>query len=204
MYIIGFNGPPYSGKDTLANMVAHLAATQQDPVRTESIKFESLSMPLRSIAYAMVGREWMQGVPDDLNGYSEFKQTRFKLGHHTVTGRQLMIDVSESFLKKLYGIEIMADLLRERTKNFDGLLLVRDCGFQVEVNPLIRWVGSANFLVARVHRPGHTFDGDSRENVYHPDPIYNLDIENRESLGKLKVEAKRIFSYARDELGWKI
>src|SRR3546814_1935302 len=53
MYIVGFNGPPRSGKDTLAEMLANHMDKHQV---TLPVKFESLSLTLRHIAHSVVGR----------------------------------------------------------------------------------------------------------------------------------------------------
>src|SRR3546814_7749146 len=52
MYIVGFNGPPRSGKDTLAEMLANHMDKHQV---TLPVKFESLRLPLRNLAHDVVG-----------------------------------------------------------------------------------------------------------------------------------------------------
>src|SRR5690349_22105779 len=51
---------------------------------------------------------------------STFKKTPFEQ-FGGATGRQLMIDVSEKFLKPVYGKEIMARLLLDELKDFTGV-----------------------------------------------------------------------------------
>src|SRR3546814_3887125 len=70
MYIVGFNGPPRSGKDTLAEMLANHMDKHQV---TLPVKFESLSLPLRHIAHAVVGRTYEE------SGYEAFKEEWFDL-----------------------------------------------------------------------------------------------------------------------------
>lgn len=193
MYIVAFNGPPRSGKDTLAGMVAdRLCAITDAPVI-----LESLSLPLRHIAHAMVGRKYQEAA------YESFKEEYFERLDRT--GRQLMIDVSESFLKPTYGIHIMADLLIQRTRKLpsNAIILVRDSGFQIEVDPLIREVGEKNLIVVQVHRPDTSFAGDSREWVYHP-ADQNVHIRNAGDLNNLEVEAGRVVFRARNQFGWKL
>src|SRR3546814_8026348 len=103
MYIVGFNGPPRSGKDTLAEMLANHMDKHQV---TLPVKFESLSLPLRHIAHAVVGRTYEE------SGYEAFKEEWFDLLQSD--GRHLMIDSSESFLKQCYGQDVMARLLIQR------------------------------------------------------------------------------------------
>lgn len=185
MYIIGFNGPPGSGKDTLAKMVGDIIESNSDV----AIKYESLSYPLRSIAYAMTGWTGELDGPD----YDAFKNEVF-IAFGNRTGRQLMIDVSEKFLKTEYGITIMALMLIERNLNFSGVLLVRDSGFQIEVDPLVDWVGAANLAIVQCKRPGHSFGGDSREWVFPPLGRKFFIANNNAGLTNLQIEAEEIFA----------
>ncbi len=194
MYIVGFNGPPESGKDTLAEMLAEHMNKQGV---TLPVRFESLSLPLRKIAYAMV--DW----PGELDGpaYADFKRTEFpRLG---TDGRHIMIDASERFLKVVYGIDVMAQLLLERNEGFHGVLLIRDCGFQCEVSPLEQAVGAANLYMNRVTRAGKTFAdlNDSREFVQATNMNY---VSNDGTLDDLRVEAGRIYGRLVNQLGWKL
>lgn len=196
MFIVGFNGPPESGKDTLADMLANKLDAQGASL---PVRMESLSLPLRKIAYAMVN--W-HGISDP-ETYAKFKLTHFR--NLNRTGRQLMIDVSESFLKPTYGIEIMADLLLERNIGFPGILLVRDCGFQIEINPLVKMVGPDNFYLVQVAREGKTFANDSRETVWHPWAGKRQHrVDNSGTLEDLQVEAGRLYSRLVNQCGWKL
>lgn len=192
MYIIAFNGPPRAGKDTLAGMVADKIC----PITDAPVVLESLSLPLRNIAFSMVGRVYQDSA------YESFKNEYFERLDRT--GRQLMIDASESFLKPTYGIEIMADLLIQRIRRLpaNAIVLVRDSGFQIEVDPLIREVGERNLMVVQVHRKGCDFSKDSREWVYHPTDM-NMQIWNDKPLDYLEVEAGRLIFRLKNQFGWK-
>ena len=193
MYIVAFNGPPRSGKDTLAEMLANHMDAQGV---TMMVVPESLSFPLREIAYTMTG--WI-GSPDGPN-YEQFKTTHFEA--FGKDGRQIMIDVSERFLKPTYGIEIMANLLIARNSNIGpAIILIRDSGFQIEIDPLIRWVGEDNLFVVSVNRDGTTFDGDSREWVTHK---HMAMFNNNGTLDDLATEAGRVYGRLVNNLGWKL
>lgn len=197
MYIVAFNGPPRSGKDTLAEMLANHMDAQGV---TTMVVPESLSLPFREIAYAMTG--WTG--PTDGPNYESFKTTQFQ-AFNFIDGRHLMIDVSERFFKPVYGIEIMAELLRARNENIGpAVLLVRDSGFQIEVDSLIRWVGTQNLCLVQVHRPGTSFDGDSREWVIHPDSSMHIDAPNEFGLEELEEYAGRIYGRLVNRMGWKL
>lgn len=194
MYVVCFNGPPESGKDTAAMLLAQLIEAKHDiPVREDS-----LSYPLRRIAYTMVGYEGMRLDGED---YAKFKTTIFPgFGY----GRQIMIDISEKFLKPLYGQEVMANMLLSSLMKFDGIVLIRDCGFQVELQPLIRAFGTQNVYVVRVHRPDKTFENDSREWVNHHDVGMSMDLDNSSDLYNLATETQRIYGRLLNQLGWKL
>lgn len=194
MYIVGFNGPPRSGKDTLAQMLEEHMRKQGVP--SARIRQDSLSMPLRHIAYAMTG--W--GGEVDGPNYEKFKEQYFD--EFLKGGRHVMIDVSERFLKPVYGEQIMAKMLLRRHIGFDAVVLVRDMGFQCEVNPLRQWTGGRNLYLVNVERPGCDFTNDSREWVNHNDTGCQMIVRNTGSLDDLRTEAGRIYGRLVNQMGW--
>lgn len=190
MYFVIFNGPPRCGKDTASRMlVAHM-----DSYITTPVMEESLSMPMR---YSMFG---LLGLTYSDEFYESLKPTTIPALN--VTGRQHMIDISEKFLKPVYGQNVMARLLIDRVHDFPGLVLVRDGGFQNEVEALIDFVGEENVFVVRVKRIGTTFDGDSRHWVNHPNPDMQMDLLNHGDLDSLQREIESLYLYLVEELGW--
>jgi len=194
MYVVGFNGPPECGKDTLAKLLADHMDKQGVSL---PVKHESLSFPLREIAYKIVG--WA-GELDGPN-YAEFKRTIFPIGGG-ITGRQLMIDASEEFLKRCYSERVMADMMLSRNIGFHGVLLVRDCGFQCEVSPIIDDIGPHNFYLVNIMREDKDFVNDSREWVNHPDSKCQMQVNNNYSLDDLATEAGRIYGRLVNQMGW--
>lgn len=191
MHIVAFNGPPRSGKDTLSRMLAeHL-----DEKITMPVMEVSLSTPLRVIAYSMTG--W--GGDTDGENYEQFKTIHF--GEFGKDGRQIMIDISERFLKPTYGLDIMSKMLLGSHEGFDGVMLIRDSGFQNEVDYLSRAVGSENLYVVNVRRAGCDYSNDSREDVHH---LFNSQIDNDSSLDDLQTEAVRIYGRLVNQMGWKL
>ena len=193
MYILGFNGPPRCGKDSMAMMVVDHMEVQGCDI---PVKVDYLSLPLRQIAYQMVG------YTGDLFGesYESFKVQQFG-AFDARSGRELMIDVSERFLKPTYGIDIMARMLLQRNADFHGLLLVPDSGFMCEVQPLIDAVGENHFYVVRVHREGTDFNNDSREWVH---CFHDTDVQNDGTLDDLRTEAGRIYGRLVNKMHWKL
>lgn len=192
MYIVAFNGPPRCGKDTMARM---LADHMDSKGVTLPVREVSLSTPLRVIAYAMTG---FKGALDG-DDYEGFKTTRFL--EFDRTGRELMIDVSEKFLKSVYGQEIMAELLFAQLSEFTGVALIRDVGFQVELDTLARVVEPRQIYVACLRREGCDFSNDSREYVIHK---FSHGYENTGSLADLRTEAGRIYGRLVNQMGWNL
>jgi hypothetical protein len=199
MYVIGFNGPPQSGKDSLTRLLVKEVESRHKEFPILEV---SLSTPLRKIAYSMTGFRGNLDGPD----YESFKTTEFPQ-YGGITGRQLLIDVSERFLKPCYGQEIMAKLLMASLPSWmydvPSLVLIRDSGFQVEIDPIIHRVNPQNFLVCQVHRPNHTFHGDSREWVTHPLHAMNTIIHNSGPVEDLEIEAGRLYGRLVNQKGWK-
>lgn len=195
MYVVCFNGPPGAGKDLAAEMlVQHLDDKTNIPVRQESLSF-----PLRTIAYAMTEYSGMRSGFD----YDTFKQTLFpQFGGRT--GRELMIDVSESFLKPRYSRQIMVEMLIERNRFIEnnGLLLIRDSGFQHEASALFAEYGTRNVYVVRMNREGCDFSNDSREWVNHHDSGCSTDIHNNGTLDDLRTEVVRVYGRLVNQMGW--
>lgn len=196
MKVVLFNGPPRSGKDTLARMLAEKLDKQRV---TTPVREVSLSMPLREIAYATTQFAAQMDGPD----YEFFKNMVFpEFGG--IDGRHLMISISEDWLKPKFGSRVMADMLmaRQAIQMFDGVMLVRDSGFQCEIAPLIERYGVDNVYLVRVHRDGCSFDNDSREWVNLPNSIQQMDLYNNGTLDDLRAEAGRIYGRLVNQMGW--
>lgn len=151
MKIVLFNGPPRSGKDTAAKFIWNKSLY---PV------FDRMSMPIKKAFAATIGVNI--NAFGEVERYEAIKEQIVPvLG---VSYRQWQIDFSESFMKPLYGEAIFAELFIDRMRGHrkDSLVLVPDCGFNVEYETLVDHYGTDNVLVIKIHRPGCTFDGDNR------------------------------------------
>src|SRR3546814_2545694 len=85
----------------------------------------------------------------------------------------------------------MARLLIQRNLDFEGILLIRDCGFQIEVDPLEEWVGVENLYMVNLFREGCDFTNDSREYVHTNGKMHQ--VYNDSTLDHLQTEAGRIY-----------
>lgn len=153
--IILFNGPPRSGKDTAARFLFGHPDMQK-----YFCVFERMSMPIKKMFAAMMA------VPIDkwgnVDGYEARKEEPV-----TVLGesyRQWQIDCSERFMKPLYGEPVFARLFVSRVhrQHKAGVILVPDCGFDIEYSTLCEAFGKENILVVKIYRPGVDWSKDSR------------------------------------------
>jgi DnaJ-class molecular chaperone len=186
MYFIALNGPPGCGKDTAAEMLQHHAQRWG-----YGVNLEKLANPIRQMAYAMVG------------GGEDRQYDDFKLRTHAPfqrTGRQLMIDISESFMKEQYGKSIFAELLLQRcSRKAAGVIhIVSDAGFQQEVSYLAAL--GHEVVTVNILRPGCNFDGDSRQWVRSPHQFREtFMLDNKAGLEELSKQCESLWRYAKRE-----
>jgi hypothetical protein len=168
--VLILNGAPRSGKDTLSKML--LSAQMFERTVPGSFK-----RPLQDVAAALLG----MSIEDFLTRYEEIKDLPCENGW-PLTVRQLMIKISEEWVKPLGGKEYFGRLayanadhpvnnavgrqfanLNPYAMKIRGVTAVfTDGGFGPEVVPFIETLGAENVHIVRIHRPGFTFDSDSR------------------------------------------
>ena len=107
--------------------------------------------------------------------------------------------MAEKVLKPEYGkdfiargtAETISDLIqfqREQT-NEEAVIVVPDLGFDYEIDTVREMLPNAHVISVAVHRPGFTFEGDSRSYVKHPD----FGLHNSETYEDLKHKVLRLF-----------
>jgi hypothetical protein len=187
--IILFNGPPRSGKDTAAKLMID---------RTLKLKgggnygyaMDRFSMPLKTSLFSLFGTY----IGGDLG--KEIEATKEKpmalLGG--LSFREAQIDLSEKYLKPLYGKDCFGEWLAfrlhkqielsEKYNKVSICFLIPDSGFSYEAVPVVEYMGSDNVLLVRMHRDGTDFSNDSRSYIELPD-VTTVDILNNGSLDDL-------------------
>lgn len=158
--IIFLNGPPGSGKDTVANgIVSSLGRT-----RAKNMKFAGM---LKDTCHSMVGLghvatdcfEKTKDLPNHMLPYDPVKK-------RNMTPRELYIWFSEEVLKPKFGKEHFGNVLVNQIENVkhDGfrLIVISDSGFKEEALPVIKKFGIENCLLVHLCREGKNFDNDSR------------------------------------------
>lgn len=177
MQVILLNGPPRSGKDTAAN--ALLAATPNSTI----MRF---SGPLKAATHAAFGLR----ASLDTEGYKDAPREEFD----GLTPREAYIAMSEVGIKPAFGALHFGKVLARRILSSDAsMVVVPDSGFAYEAEPVVAAVGAANVLLLRLHRPGRTFDGDSRSHISLKG-VRTIDVQNIEDadyLGRLVTHIVR-------------
>jgi len=158
--IILLNGPPASGKDSLADA---LISVDSDFIKG------SLAYPIKQAnkAFFNLTDEQVKVLETDRDA-KETKQS-ILLGK---TWREVNILMAEELIKKNYSKDAFGMLLIGRlksafkTKPKNGIrLVVSDCGFKEEIEPLIKEFGKESVHLIQLSRVGTDFKKDSRDYV---------------------------------------
>lgn len=149
--VIVLNGPPLSGKDTLAEYLS-LQGYHHDCLKNSLYGIMSVitGIELEKVIFYCTNREYKE------KPMSEFANK---------SPRQYLIHISEDVLKPLHGKDILGAKLAKRLKNVDSDIILSDGGYGASIEellPVVQLVGHNNFIVIRVHREGCTFKGDTR------------------------------------------
>ena len=170
--IVLFNGPPGSGKDPIVSALVPY------------LKFQHMK-------FAAPIKRMIAGLFDiRLSVLEQGKDLPSKILNGD-TPRDLHIAISEDLLKKRYGDDFLGRIaLHEATRSSNRLLLYSDCGFQEEVEHVVRAVGPSNCLLIRLHREGRTFEHDSRS--YLPDGMCaSVDVHNNDVMHNVAMRCLR-------------
>jgi hypothetical protein len=162
-YVVLLNGPPGCGKDLVAS---HLVQYLQ----FERMKF---SAPIKRMAAGLlnISLETVERLKEtEFNTLSKetkaedgtFGTERFEYGPKD-TLRQLLIRLSEEFLKPTYGNTFFGRIaVKELQRSSYPLIIFTDSGFNGEAATVTRAIGRGNTILIRLHREGCDFKHDSR------------------------------------------
>lgn len=165
--IVFLNGPPRSGKDT-AGMA--LLRHYESRVRLYEMK-RPIDNALRGF-FNVDATTWQ--------GWEKYKDEPGTVVFNGHSLRQVKIDFSEQWAKRLFGAAIFGECaVRHLTVSTSAsATVITDSGFRDEAEPLIEHFGIANCLLVHIHRNGRTFDGDSRSYWEIPE-LTTLDLYNQ-------------------------
>jgi len=154
MKIIILNGPPESGKDTLADYVV------QNIPYFHKMKFAA---PLKGGCKEMYGLTETQVAELESNRALKDAPNDLLFGR---SWRQVNIDLSENYMKPKYGLDVFGKILVNSIKTSGKeRIIVSDGGFDVEIPPLIKAFGAESILMVRLSRDGTDYSKDSRSYI---------------------------------------
>lgn len=192
MTILYLNGPPRSGKDTLAGILKG--------------KYEgTIVYPFARELKERVNRAYELDLPWD---HFEDRKDEPADEFYGRTPRSVWIQFSEHFMKPLHGRDIFARLWIEAVEyltDFDDpeeLIIIPDSGFPGEVDYVARTInqehpGHAQHLV-RMVREGCSFKGDSRSYLYLNQNVYWVDSDEAVTNSSLDALQRVCLSYNPD------
>lgn len=153
--IVLFNGPPKSGKDFAASLLCEYVGRR--PV------IDKFARILKESCHAAYGI-FQGGRPAPHDWFEKTKDQELAQ-FFGLKPRQVYIAFSETYMKKQHGAHIFgALLLRDiRTRHASAdVIAISDSGFREEAEVLVHHYGAPNCTLVRLHTPGTSFDGDSR------------------------------------------
>lgn len=189
--VIILNGPPGSGKDTIGKSFLQSRIGQRD-YYTDIRMFKApmfyiaaatLGMPLSELQEQYEDREWKEKI-------------RPEWGNKSI--RDLMIAISESYVKPFFGPNYFGEAARDDLKtyppvNTEYVHIFTDGGFPMEIEVLDK---EFYVQVVHIHREGCDFSGDSRsyvEGISRP----AIRLDNNGSLDDAVAQLQRIVDDAR-------
>lgn len=173
MTVIIFNGPPRSGKDTAAKFIQHHYGYEHRELKFSLHEFVKAERGLTH-------EEWEEM-------YKTKDEPKEKLNGNTP--RQVMISMSENYLKRDFGPSIFGLLLSASMKSYYNYV-ISDCGFREEIQPLVEAFGETEVVVVRISRDGCDYSNDSRGPYYpnwFPD-VECIDVDNNGSENDFYIE----------------
>ena len=147
-FMILFNGPPRSGKDTAADAIFENFL--------ESARVKNTTPMDRAI------KAMFNMTDDEFLYYREAVKDTPQALFKSLSMREILISMSEDWCKPLMGDDVFGRIVADRFLPDKPLLVCSDSGFEAEAVPYIKKLGADNMLLVRIHRDGCNFSNDSR------------------------------------------
>ena len=162
--VIILNGPPGSGKDTIADFIA--AEFNADHLRFKT-KLYAITALINNIKL------------DTFMRYASDKDTKDSVElARGLTARQLLIETSENVIKPYYGKDYFGNDVGDSILTSDkSLFVLSDGGFPEELSSMIAAgrLNRSDVVIVKLYRNGCNFDNDSRS--YFDESLLHSDIK---------------------------
>lgn len=187
--LIILNGPAGCGKSTIGNLLdgyGYALCDFKDSLISMALEISGISRGDWECRYESVDASefrlkdlpWLR-----LGGYSQ---------------RQFLINLSENFIKPIFGAPHFGELLKEDLDGFtDPVFVNTSGGFHEELWPFLDdddWT----VAIVRLYRDGCTFDGDSR-NYLHIKGIPEIEIHNNGTIVEAAEKVKQFIKQVKGE-----
>lgn len=170
-FVIMFNGPPRSGKDSIAQALRKWI-DDRSVMPTHMLHFAT---PMRDIAMGLIGESGfaryneIKDRPQPLLRKAELLED----GPSFDTIRDFMIALSETFVKPRYGSDFWGRMLTTQYARgwwgkLPAIVLIPDLGFHPEMYHVISSTQPRRVLIVQTYREGTDWSKDSRGYVSHP------------------------------------
>lgn len=191
--VVLFNGPPRSGKDSACEIIMrHFPEVHYAYFKEVLYKESAKILGLDFNFWASVCQN------GDLKDKPMLTVSAGETGG-VMTPRDILIYLAEKVLKPKYGQDFIAretantiaeliQFQREQS-NEEAVIVVPDLGFDYEIDTIRKMIPDAHVISVAVHRPGFTFEGDSRNYV----KGLNFGLHNTENYEDLKHKVLRLF-----------
>lgn len=191
--VIMFNGPPRSGKDSACEIIME---------HFPEVHYAYFKEVLYKECAKILGLDFNFWASVCQNGDLKDKPMLTLAAGETgavMTPRDILIYLAEKVLKPKYGKDFIArgtadtiveliQFQREQS-NEAAVIVVPDLGFDYEIDTVRDMLPDAHVISVAVHRPGFTFEGDSRSYVKDPD----FGLHNNVTYVGLKDQVLRLF-----------
>lgn len=186
-YAIIFNGPPHSGKDHAAKLVA------QSLIPAQHCQFKEHLFKLVLVIFNVTEEEFFSLYN---NRETKEKPTCLLRGF---SPREALIYVSEEVIKPKFGKQYFGEIAAENMCY--GVNAFSDGGFLEELAPVYD-TADGNLLIVRLHRPEYTFErfNDSRKYMEGYKDAKVVDLHNDSDLATFEVKVMDIVTQFLEEV----
>jgi len=155
MQVVLFNGPPKSGKDTIADALVQAVG----PTWAVNYKLSSVLKATARVMFSLSDTQY------NAVERPENKDTKvyYLAGR---SWREVLISLSEGYIKPTYGEGFFGLATAKALNTFSSSgyshVFISDSGFKEEAETLVTMCPTCNFTLVRLHRAGTDFSNDSR------------------------------------------